>query len=367
MKYGGIFKSWPHCYRNKTLQNNLVIRKNGKITGHTGCIPLNLIVDKHEIPIAGISGVSTAPELRGHGIMGTLLNYCSEKMEHDNIAFSFLGGDRQRYNRYGWENAGRQWVFTITNRSLITLKNFNKNKIVNFKVSDSGINRINEINNTEYSYIQRTHEYSKILFNRTGIETLCYIDNNKILAYAVVPGLDFKSGTKNCSISEFGSINNDTDVFLLHIIEYLLKVRAYETVTIYTPYYHRTNKTLLNNSASWQLSYRCMFKIINLKLLLNGFLHQIRNKYLRSGIKTGSDITLQVQNTQQQITLCFTKTNVYLTDKPAPTKFVFTDLEIPVFLFGPVLPSGIINPGKLSVLLNTVFPLDFYISHHNGV
>jgi hypothetical protein len=83
-----------------------------------GVYPLEVEIHGVRWPIAGIGGVSTLPEARGKGYMTQLLIHAVTVMREQGYVLSWLGGDRQRYNAFGWEVAGQNYELTFTRRSL---------------------------------------------------------------------------------------------------------------------------------------------------------------------------------------------------------------------------------------------------------
>lgn len=95
-----------------------VVESDGKIVSHVGLYPIEMTAAGVSLKVGGIGAVATAPEERGKGHMSRLLQHVIEVMRHEGYALSWLGGDRQRYNNYGWELAGLTYDLTITTRSL---------------------------------------------------------------------------------------------------------------------------------------------------------------------------------------------------------------------------------------------------------
>ena len=68
--------------------------------------------------LGGIGAVSTAVEARGKGYMTKLLYHAIDEMRAKGYPASWLGGDRQRYNTFGWETATRALRLRFSRRSL---------------------------------------------------------------------------------------------------------------------------------------------------------------------------------------------------------------------------------------------------------
>lgn len=62
--------------------------------------------------------VAVAPEARGRGHLERLVGQAGRMMEQAGCDLAVLGGQRQRYRRFGYEYGGSQWEFTLSRRSL---------------------------------------------------------------------------------------------------------------------------------------------------------------------------------------------------------------------------------------------------------
>jgi len=116
----GIFEAgYPHIYRPtpELCAATYVMEQEGRIVSHVGVYPLEVEIHGVRWPIAGIGGVGTLPEARGKGYMTQLLTHAVTVMRTKYV-LSWLGGDRQRYNTFGWEVAGQSYELTFTRRSL---------------------------------------------------------------------------------------------------------------------------------------------------------------------------------------------------------------------------------------------------------
>ncbi|HNQ35797.1 MAG TPA: GNAT family N-acetyltransferase, partial [bacterium] len=89
-----------------------------RIVGLVRIFPLDLRQGPVRLKAAGIGGVATRPELRGRGFMTRLMERALERMRGDGYPVSVLWGDRFRYRRFGYEQAGRTLSLRLTARSL---------------------------------------------------------------------------------------------------------------------------------------------------------------------------------------------------------------------------------------------------------
>ena len=68
--------------------------------------------------VGWIGTVCVLPEFRGHGHLAHLMEEAERQLRAQECALAVLGGQRQRYRRFGYELGGTQWQFTVTARNL---------------------------------------------------------------------------------------------------------------------------------------------------------------------------------------------------------------------------------------------------------
>lgn len=98
----------PSIYQrdDASMQNNYAIVEDGAIAAIVGLFPLKLMIGDVSLRLAGVGGVSAAPEKRGRGLMSRLMSHVRDEIVRHGYDLSYLGGARQRYRRFGWELAG---------------------------------------------------------------------------------------------------------------------------------------------------------------------------------------------------------------------------------------------------------------------
>ena len=117
----GLFqRAYPHLYRPtaKLCENGWVIERQGRIVSHVGLYPIETVTAGVHLTVGGIGGVATQPAERGQGHMSRLLHHIIDVMRDRGYPLSWLGGDRQRYNAFGWETAGSAFRLCFSQRSL---------------------------------------------------------------------------------------------------------------------------------------------------------------------------------------------------------------------------------------------------------
>ena len=101
------------------MSKHLAIRANGKLAAVVGIYPLPAIVGNEPITFATIGNVATLPEFEGQGMMRALMDEALKEAKRLGIDVARLSGARQRYNRYGFERAGIDYEFKLTQKNLM--------------------------------------------------------------------------------------------------------------------------------------------------------------------------------------------------------------------------------------------------------
>ena len=89
-------------------QHHIVVREDGKIAATLLCYPVKLIAGGREYMTLGIGSVSTHPRMRGKGYLGEMMALADARARELGAVCAVLGGQRQRYQYYGFDHAGYQ-------------------------------------------------------------------------------------------------------------------------------------------------------------------------------------------------------------------------------------------------------------------
>jgi len=110
----------PAVYQktDEWMSCNWAVRQDGKIRGIVGLFPIQWQVGDATLKVGGIGGVSTHPRSRGAGHMKALMSRCIEVMKDEGYHLSYLGGQRQRYQYFGYERCGISSSFNLNKSNL---------------------------------------------------------------------------------------------------------------------------------------------------------------------------------------------------------------------------------------------------------
>jgi len=354
---GGMLARWPHALSQ--LENRFVMKDDNKVVSHVGYTDQTILVEGKEIKVAGITAVSTYPAYRGKSFMTQLLNCCISAMTEEGYAFSDLGGDRQRYNHFGWENAGREWHFYITQRSLMDTSTSVGLTVTPYQASSEEIDAIIAIHDREPLRMKRTRELYKILLGRMGKQVWLASGNNGIEAYAVSDPSD-----KHQHIIEFGGSSEGIRAIFQHFI----KTLENESLNIHSPWVHSLNHTLFSVSSGWSVGCPRMLKILDLEATLRGFANQLRNRYCELGFNDRRSIVLCVEGVGKQVEVVFSSEEVIVSKTYQRSKaLMLSEHEMVRFIFGPASPGVTAELPSDMRFLNAILPVDFYLWNNETV
>ena len=111
----GFLRLLPKLYRPVYCpwENNLAVKEDGKIVGTVGIYPLDFTVYGKKLTSAGIGNVAVDASARGRGVMSFLMEETVRHLEAKGYDFALLGGQRQRYERFGFYGEGEEREFHV--------------------------------------------------------------------------------------------------------------------------------------------------------------------------------------------------------------------------------------------------------------
>lgn len=157
-------KNVPNCtpYAKDALdceiEKNFIALCGGKVIGAVGAYDFDWIVsdagDVFTVKAFGIGQVSCLPEFRGNGVMTSLLNHAIGLMADEGRVISFLGGDRFRYNHFGFNFGGNTVKFNLEKHRFEKMVEPNNHQARIAKFAD--YIELNALYETLPSYIKRS-------------------------------------------------------------------------------------------------------------------------------------------------------------------------------------------------------------------
>ncbi len=346
----GMDLEYSHIYKptSKDMANNIVVLDGGHIVGCVGIFPMTFVCGDVRLSVAGIGGVSTEPEYRGQGTMTELLNKAISVMQRQNYDLSILWGDRLRYNHFGWENAGRQYVFSIDRRH-VTPRKPEGAEIRPLSLSTDDLKRIPRLCKQRELRVHRTPQQLKSVLSRYTYETWVW-RKGRDFAYMTVKGT-----TKDRELIESGGDLGGLEDLLSFLVEKYELENLRGTVSVgRNPYL----SFILRHSSEWGIRFIGMVKILNLRSVLEKFSKQIKRKWGASGLR--HSLTLEMTDSDQFATLHLGKRE-RVGDKKKEPVLRLSNTEMVRLVFGTVPPTHSLNLDESFGYLDSIFPLDFHV------
>ncbi len=346
---------YSHIYKPtaKDMANNIVVVEGGRIISCVGIFPMTFICGDVQLSVGGIGGVSTDPQYRNRGLMTKLLNRAIAIMEHRNNDISILWGERLRYGRFGWENAGRDHTFNIDQRHAVreTMKGA---EIRPISMNGDDLRRIGQLYNQWELRVQRTPAKLKAVFSRYTYETWIWRKRGNF-AYMTIKG----TGVDRELIEFGGSLAGLDD-----LLGFLFEKHQLENLKGTIPFCRSPCvRFIVDHSSGWGVGFsrrsHCgMVKILDLKSVLHKSARQIGKS--SRGLGVNGSLTLEMKDTGQVATLHFGR-SVTVSERKAKPILSLSDADMVRLIFGTVPPSHTLKLNKSLHYLDEVFPLDFYV------
>ncbi len=104
-------------YKENPNMIHIAAFDNERIVSAIGLYRMNLINGDKKLKIGCVGAVSTLKEYRNKGLFTAILNKIIDKAKELDFDLLFLSGNRNRYNRFGFENASKELHILVDSRS----------------------------------------------------------------------------------------------------------------------------------------------------------------------------------------------------------------------------------------------------------
>ncbi|MCX8082398.1 MAG: GNAT family N-acetyltransferase [bacterium] len=355
--YGHSFNYFPAAYpyvwkkHTTDFKNIFVIREKGKIVSLVRIFPLKTIQNGVEIDLAGIGSVSTLYSHRGKGYMSLLLQHTFEKMKQEGFPLSVLGGDRHRYNNFGYENAGKVIELEIFSRGLKkygvkafpALRYDNTDKKILHKI-------MGLIERSNYRKIRTVREFEEV-YRKQGINVY-YTVKGMDFAFVVVSAIEvMDSGMK--SIVEFGG----KPELIAGILQHLVERFGFTGFKICFPDFTEIPSDFISFASSWDIRSGMMLKIINLKKTLEGL--SKRDDFLFPDDK---EITLTIKD-RESVIISKKDGILKIENGRGENEISLTEIEMVRLLFGTFFWVPEKTDKKVIGILRQFLPMSIYLPY----
>jgi len=105
----------PKLYKEQygTSRHHCIAREDGRIRAIVGAFPIPMEVAGEKLLVCGIGTVCVHPYRRSTGYMKALMQMAHDDMKASGADFGCLGGQRQRYQYFGYDLCGQMFHFNL--------------------------------------------------------------------------------------------------------------------------------------------------------------------------------------------------------------------------------------------------------------
>lgn len=150
----------PKYYKksNEAPEEHFLVKENGRIKAMVGLFNLEMNVLDVPLRVGGIGTVSVHPYARGSGYMKKLMNSALDEMFETNVDIGILGGQRQRYEYFGFEPAGVSVSFYVNSTNIRHHKSL--------CIHDVTFKKVDENSADELEFIKALHQKQPVKMKR---------------------------------------------------------------------------------------------------------------------------------------------------------------------------------------------------------
>lgn len=140
------------------MQKHYGIFDGEKLVAALGAYPLKAKVLDEELLVYTVGNIATHPDYEGKGYMSAMLSKAMQELEYNHADISRLGGIRQRYQRFGYENGGAMYEFKLTSDNVARVFKDELDKVVFEKIERNDVEKLelaNKLLTREKFYVDR--------------------------------------------------------------------------------------------------------------------------------------------------------------------------------------------------------------------
>lgn len=347
----------PKLYKDKFNcgERNMILKEDGVIKAAVGCFPLEAVAAGRKMKILGIGNVGVTKDCRRKGYMIELMNDVVAWMIEEGYDYSLLGGQRQRYEYFGYTPAGNALRFEINTGNISRLRNGNTETTFTAReITEKDTElfaKINELNEAQPYYIIRNEE-----------DMLDILRSWRSTPYAVYDGDIFKGYfTTNVkgNLSEIKVINIDD---LIDFFICAMKIMECENIGFTVPVYNTALCSYMQKiCCGMSVCHVEQINILNYANFIEGFLAV---KAQRMNLCSGTlNVLIHGYKKDEKLAITVDGKNVSVTETDADPDFELDHLEATAFF------AGQYSEKRLSVpaFAQNWFPVDFFAGQQDNV
>ncbi len=202
----------PALYRRteESISCHWAIRQQGRIQAVVGVYPTNFVLGGTSLKLARIGAVSTHPNARGQGLMGTLFRRVNQELHEEHYDLAWLGGLRHRYLHFGYEKTGLAWLYTLSKNNLKYLPQAEQS-IQLERITHAEpvlIQRLLAFHNKQASFCTRSEQDFSTYCSHWNHKLLAAYGGKELIGYLVV-------NQNEREISEIAAVDGQTQLDIL--------------------------------------------------------------------------------------------------------------------------------------------------------
>lgn len=350
----GMAARLPVVYDRDRPERHAVIAVDGEIASHVACVPETLSVGEDAtIECRGIGGVATAKPHRGNGYMSRLLEFWLERMADEGVSLSELGGNRERYGRFGWERAGREVVYTVTERSAPDRSA--DGTVTVYDGDDGDLSLLRSIHGDEPYRVVRDRETARAVYGQRGLETLVYRDG-ETTAYVAL-----SRESRNRSIREFGGDAAGLEALVAALFE------RYDLAELdaFVPPRHPHNECFGRLSSRWKTRPPRSLNVRSLPALCSSFADQLERRWERRPLALEGSLSLGIAGDEGCVRLTYDPDSFAVEPASCEPDLSLSRRTATRLLFGGAGRAATLR--NAHPILEAVTPLEYYVWHSERV
>ena len=340
----------PKLYKEQynPAENNIILKEDGVIKAAVGCYPVNVTVAGKKLRIMGIGNVAVTTDCRRKGYMIDLMNMSLEHMIAEGYDYSLLGGQRQRYEYFGYVPAGNGMNFTINKGNISRIRNGNTETDFTFEALD-------ENNADAIAKIKALYDNSPFRAERKEEEMFDILRSWGCKPYVVYCGGEFKGYfvMKKGYLAEVKAVNTED---LLDIFLCIMKASENESVSFTAPAYDTATCDFMSKRAcGMSLCHVEQLNIFNYANFIEAFLTV---KAERMNLCSGTlNVLVHGYAKDEKLAITVDGKNVTVAETDATPDVELDNLEAIAFFAGQYAAKRL----SLPAFAQNWFPVDFFM------
>jgi len=345
-------QAYPRLFRrsDESMERYNIACEDGRILSNIAVYPMTMVIRGARLSAGAIGMVGTLPEHRGRGLMSRLLLRSIERMDAEGMDISILGGDRQRYGRFGWENSGRRLALQMNARS-VPEDAAHGFEVRHARVEDAPA--LLAMHEAEPLRLERTLESFGLSITREDYPTWVALADGGPAGYVV--------RSRN-TIMETGGQPDAIAAAIAHVLgetegralEVDLPVGADER-----------SRTLIAMSSRWNIRQGWMIRIMDLASTLEKLAPVLAQNRRRAGVTSSEEVSLEDVDAGASMRIVCEGEEVTVTPGHADVHLALSKHELVQVIFGTAPPGELFFEGDIARSLDALFPVDYFLGGHD--